>query len=147
MSFRTRKARIVLALGAIVCLSAAGWFVFAPRPSRITEENWRRIRIGMSIQDVVAILGPPGDSRTGPTAYVSSGSEVIMRPPHDKKIFDKPLMRPPDLQWHGDSGTIWVWLDHDEVYFDGFTPTRPPQYSLWEWLRWRVERLSQRWFP
>lgn len=39
----------------------------APDPSKITAENYKRIVMGMSRPQVEAILGTPGDIRTGPT--------------------------------------------------------------------------------
>jgi hypothetical protein len=56
---RRRKPLPVPAGRAV--LLAAGAFVLWPRPERITRENFKRIREGMTQAEVEAILGPPGD--------------------------------------------------------------------------------------
>jgi len=44
--------------------------------NRITPENFRRIRKGMMLAEVEAILGPPGEYTTLPDDY--SGAEFLM---------------------------------------------------------------------
>jgi hypothetical protein len=53
-------------LAGLAVVVAAGAVVLWPRlPSRITRENFDRLKKGMSRAEVEAILGPPGDCRTG----------------------------------------------------------------------------------
>jgi hypothetical protein len=62
-----RRRTLLVALAGLPVVVAAGAVVLWPRtPSRITLENCNRIREGMSRAEVEAILGPPGDYRTGP---------------------------------------------------------------------------------
>ena len=62
-----RRRTLLVVLAGLTVVVAAGAVVLWPRtPSRITLENCNRIREGMSRAEVEAILGPPGDYRTGP---------------------------------------------------------------------------------
>jgi hypothetical protein len=59
---RRRKLLVALALAVAVAAAAV---VLLPRPDRIAREDYDRIRPGMTRGEVEAILGPPGDYRTG----------------------------------------------------------------------------------
>jgi hypothetical protein len=63
------RARRLLGLRMVLILALAGAAAVAlwPRSSRVTRENFERIRKGMSRGEVEAILGTPGDYRTFPT--------------------------------------------------------------------------------
>ncbi len=63
---RGRKLRWVVA-GLAVALLALGACVLWPRANRVTPEDFNRIKEGMNLAEVEAILGPPGDYRSGPT--------------------------------------------------------------------------------
>src|SRR5690349_13126704 len=65
-----KKRRLLLGAGALACLGlAVGLFVWLtyPRP-RVTPENFRRLRLGMTRPQVEAILGQPAGV-PGPMAY------------------------------------------------------------------------------
>ncbi len=62
---RRRKLRWLL-VGLAVLVSAGVVAMRTEPPSRITPENFARIRAGMTRVEVEAILGPPGDYLTGP---------------------------------------------------------------------------------
>jgi Domain of Unknown Function with PDB structure (DUF3862) len=38
-----------------------GWVFFAAGCSKLSQENYNRLKIGMSYDDVVAVLGEPGE--------------------------------------------------------------------------------------
>ena len=62
-----RRKQLVALMGLAVVL-AAGVVVLWPAPkSRISIEQFDQIREGMTLTEVEALLGPPGDYRTGPT--------------------------------------------------------------------------------
>ena len=61
-----RKQKLLGGLAVAAVLVVAGTFVAWPRQSRVTEENFNRIKEGMSRAEVYVILGPPGDYSTGP---------------------------------------------------------------------------------
>jgi hypothetical protein len=65
---RRRKLLGALAAGVVVLL-AAGAFVLWLRSGRVTEENFRRIRRGMTLAQVEAILGPASVYRTHTVEY------------------------------------------------------------------------------
>jgi hypothetical protein len=95
----------------------------------------------MSLAEVEAILGPPGDYRTRPTIYVPH----IFSPP---RLADR-LASKPDVdikKWEGDSGDIEV------VFRDGetkaaFYATDPLNQGPIANLLWRLKRQWHRWFP
>jgi outer membrane protein assembly factor BamE (lipoprotein component of BamABCDE complex) len=58
-----RSRKLLWAVGLAV-LVAVRVFVLWSRPDRITEENFSRIKVGMSREEVHAILGSPDDYRT-----------------------------------------------------------------------------------
>jgi hypothetical protein len=64
---RRRTLLAALAAGVLVLL-ALGAVVQWPEPNRVTQENYARIEMGMNRAEVEAILGPPGDYRTGSTS-------------------------------------------------------------------------------
>ena len=60
-----RRRKLLVVLAGLAVLVAAGAVVLWPEPpSRITRENFDRVREGMTQAEVEAILGPPGDYRT-----------------------------------------------------------------------------------
>lgn len=65
---RGRKLRWTVAAG-LVLLAGIAAVVLWPRPSRVTPENYERIRDGMTRAEVEAILGPPGNYTTAPVVY------------------------------------------------------------------------------
>jgi hypothetical protein len=68
-----RRRRRVLALVAVAMLAAAGGvaLVTLDRRPRITSEQCERVHIGMTLEEVVAILGvPPGDYSYSETVEV-----------------------------------------------------------------------------
>jgi hypothetical protein len=141
-----RKPRWAL---AGLALLAAGAFVLWPQalpPSRVTRENFDRIRIGMSWAEVKSILGPSGDYATGEAVndendekgdleYKGSGSSTMS-------------------SWHQE----WWWDDRmairlssetvggDVVYAACWKVKRVDRGSL-NSLLWRAKCLWRRWFP
>jgi hypothetical protein len=69
-----RRRTLLVALVGLAVVAAVGVFVAgpSPEPSLVTRENFDRIKGGMSRVDVAAILGPPGDYRTGPGDIAAS---------------------------------------------------------------------------
>src|SRR6516165_6941322 len=99
---RRRKLLVVLAVLAVVV--AAGVVVALwPSRERITQENFDRIREGMSRAEVEGILGSPGDYTTGPLND-PDGIEIPLS-----------LLPPPSgvesAWWAADYGTVGVWFD------------------------------------
>ena len=57
------RKRVCLLIGVLALLIIAGILFFWPR-NRITQANLERIREGMTKEEVIAILGPPGNYET-----------------------------------------------------------------------------------
>jgi hypothetical protein len=126
-----------------LALLAIAAFVVWPRPGGITEENWRRAELGMNRSEVEAILGPPGDHRTGPTLFdpeLLPGTVIPGNVPR--------LTGDYTATWAGDSGNLTVLFDsagHARSW--AFAPTRKGSQSLLGDFLWRAKRLWRRWFP
>src|SRR6516162_2477131 len=63
-----RRTLLVVLVGLAVVVAVGAVVLWPQPPSRITRENYDRIREGMSRAEAQAILGPPGDYTTGPLA-------------------------------------------------------------------------------
>jgi hypothetical protein len=126
-----RKLLVVLA--GLVVVAAAGAIVLWPRqePSRVTYENFKRIKNGMTHQEVEALLGgPPGDYTSSPVAEMVSGAQWRNSTP-----------------WVGDDGAIYVWFEEDRVWFMDFYDVVRTKQTPVDNLIWRLKRKWHRWFP
>jgi hypothetical protein len=157
-----RMRKLLVALAGLVVL-AAGALVVWPRPNRITQDNFDRIRDGMSQADIEALLGPPGDYRNVPTTDAS-----------DPQIFDDidawacslfrhkrvgPESADPPGFWFGDEGYIWINFESGLVpdleikSYGGSSRTRGFQICKKQErgplhnILWRAKLLWHRWFP
>jgi hypothetical protein len=81
---------------AVTCLALAAMAVIVrPESQHLTKATHEEIQIGMTRARVHAVLGPPGDYRTGPTTEVAPlASEG----------------KPPEC-WKSNEGMIWVCYD------------------------------------
>jgi hypothetical protein len=101
---------------------------FLPTNPHITQVNFERIKKGMTRREVEAILGPPGDYRSGPTVFLYRSAS-------------RPGMAVP-LEWRGDIGEIWVWVAADGGVRDtSVHPGFRSQSGTMDWLTWRWRRL------
>jgi hypothetical protein len=136
---------VAVALG-VLALVAAGAFALRPHlelASRITRENYTRIQVGMNRAELEALLGPPGDYRTGPTAKRTKVEIAAMWI---------------SLQ-HVRSTSVWI-ADTVEIRVD-YGPDNPdvegvvlatrfalePERNFFTIARWRAERQWRKWFP
>jgi hypothetical protein len=130
---RRRKLRWVLAGLAVISLALAAMAAMVrPESQHLTKGKYKEIDVGMTRARVHAVLGPPGDYRTGPTTEVT------------------PLAsrgQPPEC-WKSNEGMIWVSYDQSgtvDNYLKNFT--RPPEPKPLQNLLWRLKRQWHRWFP
>ena len=58
-----RRRRLLLGVGALALLGMVGFglFLWVTNPPRVTLDNCRRLRQGMSVRDVEALLGEPNE--------------------------------------------------------------------------------------
>jgi hypothetical protein len=61
-----RRRKLLVVLTGLVVVAAVAVVLWPPTDpaSRITQENFERIKPGMTMAEVTAILGPPGDYKT-----------------------------------------------------------------------------------
>jgi hypothetical protein len=91
---------LVAVVGA-VCLTVA--FSAGQRP-RITQANFERIKVGMRLEEVEAILGvPPGDYTTEPVPDLEVGSSGTFKKPGR------------GCAWWGNDGLIQLGVDEDNL--------------------------------
>ncbi len=125
----------VLAVSILVLLAVAAKPILLPAGNaRLTKENFERIKGEMTPAEVEAILGPPGDYRTGPTRLGGR---------HIRWIFSA-FTSWSGLEWKGDEGEIRVWVDRaGEVASGDFDSMQPTQVGLFDLLRWRWNRWRE----
>jgi hypothetical protein len=63
---RIKKRAVFFAVLLIVLSAIGGMFLLPARDYRITQANCDKIKAGMSMREVEAILGPPGDYTAWP---------------------------------------------------------------------------------
>lgn len=154
---RRRRLRGALTLGLVAVL-AAGGFELWPRPNRITWD-FNRIEPGMSRAEVEAILGPPGDYRTGPTttaAYnrivlfpsgcLSFGGTVQARVSGGMDQGDWCSTSPGEI-WESDAGKAKIVFTDDRVSQVEKSSADKVSQNAAENLLWRAKRQWRKWFP
>jgi hypothetical protein len=124
---------VAAVVSVALLLGVAAWQVFyLPTNPRITEANFQRIKAGMRREEVEAILGSPGDYRTGPVSY--------LYPPPSVPGSQRQLT--PPLKWWGDEAQIIVWIDHAGVVLQSYRAfVLHGQVGMMDWLSWRWHRL------
>jgi hypothetical protein len=159
-----RRRKLLVALAALAVV-AAGVVVLWPQPqpsSRITRENFDRIKVGMSRTEVEAILGPPGDYRT--RLGETDGTDVIGSPPWQPDWVDygpaiatwQPLVSDtgeraiPETSagvWICDSMEITILSTDDSGRVYAAEAYARRSAGALDNLLWRFKRQWHRWFP
>jgi hypothetical protein len=126
-----RKRKRLFLVAGLAGLLVVGAFVLLPRPERITLENSGRVQPGMTLDDVEAILGPPGDYRTGCGATRTDGlareakwsGEVNAGGPtwsSEWPAIDSSASNSPPLEWPKYAHVVWISdFMYVDIYFDG----------------------------
>jgi hypothetical protein len=135
-----RRRRLLLALVAIAVLVAVGMVVPWPRPpDRVTQANCRLVSRGMALAEVEAILGPPGDYRTGPTIWDLNFPPVRFVNPDPTCEW---------VHWDGDAASLSVTFNSQrKVLNTYYTPNQSLDKGPLDNLLWRAKRQWRRWFP
>jgi hypothetical protein len=163
-----RRWTLLVALAGLAVVVAAGVVVLWPRADRVTRANYERIQIGMTRADVEAILGPPGDYRTGHgeagvNCLGEHGAVLDMQNmswvPDDPDDLDSTLPKwSRNLANHSEDPRLWAsWsTDSFEIvtrfdYSGGVAdlwgyPRRTTQGPVAN-LLWRAKRQWRQWFP
>jgi hypothetical protein len=148
---RRRKLVAAAGLAALVAVGAVAMWIGR---DRVTLENFSRIKSGMPRAEVEAILGPPGDYRTVPTAPASldllQGTARPTQVGSDSHFFERQefTFDAPNYQhWSGNRGDVDVYLNSKGVALAHFQPAqRLPQSALDNFV-WRAERQWHNRFP
>jgi hypothetical protein len=136
-----RRRKLLVALAGLAVVSAAGVLVLWPKPSRVTRENIDRIRDGMSLAEVEAILGPRGDYTTGPTQLSMSTDWGDYRPYFD--VHDTSA----NWEWKGDTACLIMQPGPHRVEYRVVVPMYRVRQGHLDNLLWRAQRQWDRWFP
>jgi hypothetical protein len=122
-------------LAVLLCLFGALAALLSPRSCPVTKASSERIREGMTLAEVEALLGrPPGDYSTGPTRLISKEWKSIEQVERD---FGRPV-----LHWDGDEGVVWLIVDSGVVEVAGFVEGERVGGTV-DLLGWRVDRLRR----
>lgn len=97
-----RRRDLLLLLPDLLALAIILCYGLAPR-SQITMKNAERIKIGMPLAEMEAILGPPRDetNHRGRDLYVGMNER---RPPSERYLL-----------WKSDGVYVGVWLDANGI--------------------------------
>jgi hypothetical protein len=155
---RRRWLLRVLAAGLLLLVTALAFVLWPPASlTRITRENFDRIEYGMSPAEVEAILGPPGDYRSGPVLIAWPG--VRHTGLREEEVVVGTYQRGMESAFDPDSGYSFRWWRADTfVLHVEFSPESEVIYKRgWDaWrvkegllddLLWRLKRHWRRWFP
>jgi hypothetical protein len=130
-----------MAMATVVVIVSA--VVLVPRRSPISVENYARIQMGMTLPQAEAILGPPGDFRTGPTRFDLDGMfDFVVDPssPDEEMLSQK--------RWTNDRAQVCLYLGttSGRVVVKTFDPLLPAKPTLFEDLIGRAEQKWYEWF-
>ncbi len=145
-----RRHRLRWALVGLAAAIAAGVVVLWPQPNRVTEANIHRIQVGMTRNEVEAILGPPGDYSTGPVVYERPAPGPGIDSVEADNAFEALQHDARDAARASDEGTIAINYDFDEqptVSMVEVSIYRRKPLGLLDNMLWRVKRQWKRWFP
>jgi len=123
-------------------------FVLWPRAERITPATFHRIRAGISLAEVEAILGPPGDHSTVPEDYGSVTKYTAYTKGAQTVVEESWGSGESAEEWEFDRARIRVLFDTSgKVAGARITPIRRIEFGPFDSLRWRVKRQWHKWFP
>ena len=133
-----------MAVVLVVLLLGSGVALFLSPRDRITAESWKKIRIGMTAEEVEGILGVPGKSLEEADAKIEALATQMGKPPfiYDNGIFlQETGFGESELRWIGRHGMIVLHIDaKDHVsgkFFQGWRSADPTFLDrLRDWLGW-----------
>ncbi len=140
MRQRRRLWALLLAL-AVLLVDAV--FVYWPWSSPATRENYDRIGVGMTMEEVEAILGPPDDYRNVDNEYDASS-------PQPEHLFGRGSPSNGTTLWRGDTADIGFGFVRGEdgkfrVSTGIFCRMRPKSDNPYTNMQWRAQRRWRRW--
>jgi hypothetical protein len=136
-----RRRKRLAALGAgLVLLVATGAFTLWPRADRITQENCDRIfNEKMGREEILSLLGRPGDYRSGPTAEAWYLQGAIASPKDENVEW---------VEWKGDNAMVRFEFDATgRVKRGDYSALFRIAQSRFDDVLWRLKRQWRKWFP
>jgi hypothetical protein len=141
-----RKRRWIMLVTLAAVLIGGVAFAWWTRPPRVTWQNCERVKLGMSRAEVEAILGPPGDYRSGETDAVSV-------PDPDALSLSEATGDAADFssseRWESDVASLSLFFDASgRVTRKDYTRQHLEDQSPLDNLRWQADRLwrpAHRW--
>ncbi len=94
---------IVLGVLAISIMGPVIW-IAVPQPG-INRQNFHKIQMGMTVDEVTALMGHPPGNYAGPTSFITMTSQ-------GESIGN--TAKPASQAWMSDSGCIMVVLDEND---------------------------------
>jgi hypothetical protein len=135
-----RRRTLLVALAVLAGVVA----LWPQTESRITVENFRRIREGMTLTEASAILGPPGD-------YSSLETVPVPTAPESEEAYLYATVEGVDVDfklWKNDTAYAVLFLDKSGRITNGSSyPLRTVDHGALGNLLWRVKSLWRRCFP
>jgi hypothetical protein len=147
-----RRRTLLVVLAGLAVVGAAGTVVLWPRTDRITSGNYKRLRRGMTVAEVEAILGPP-EAEDAIAGWSCTLAAKWDGPDHPRDMaFGVTQFTHDDdtvtLAWLGQTMGIWCNFQPDgRLRFVSLLNVERAQVGFQERMRWRFERQRHRWFP
>jgi hypothetical protein len=140
-----RRLLVVLAVSALVLLVVAAKPILFPAGNpRLTQENFDRIKEGMSREEVEAILGPPGDYCTAPAQIVPSPGSPEPWQVWQRHWDWRSIPTRSSLIWVGDRESITVWFESGKgVFWTDVDLVESEPIGLFDLLRWRWDHWRE----
>jgi hypothetical protein len=130
----------------VVAALAIGVSLLQHGPDSLTQARatFGRIKPGMTLAEVTAILGPPGN-------YTNTEIEPKAYPAEPTDLFGDVMnttFHPESIElWLWDTHGVWVSMDSGKVTGGTFVPMRPKKDGFMERLVQWSKRQWHRWFP
>src|SRR5262249_7092156 len=139
-----RRRKLIAAVGLTVVV-AVGAFVLWPRPDPLTLENCSRIKVGMSREEVRAMIGPPGRFHTGTIIVIGAVKPNQFYNPDGDAVYESDRAGRRDI-WASDSVYVVLGYDPSGAVVSGTVCAAVRDPSLYSFL-WRAKLLWRKWFP
>jgi hypothetical protein len=121
-----RRRKLLWVLAGLAVLVVFALAAFWPQPERQSQYLRDRVTKGMSLEEVSALLGPPGDYRNGPTVPAASGytwlpsGQIVPAQPGTKSTMMGTVLLPDppgDLSLMSNRSTRQGWsFDTEEIH-------------------------------
>jgi hypothetical protein len=128
-----RKLKWLAIVLAVSLLGFGTALLLWPR-DRITAESWQKIRIGMTEDEVMEILGGPGMTRKEARAQYDQLEKELGRPPfeHEDLLFEEPNGKWESAVWD----RVKIWTGRRGFIAIEFDRDNHVSWRVFQGLRW-----------